>query len=86
MLLSSAAGLKVWTTCCAVCAESQLAQAGGDDQFREDLRQQIAVWTTRTADADFTNTIDPDYLVLYRLLAGQVDHKTILEKGKTRPI
>lgn len=59
-----------------------MAQAGGDDQFREDLRQQIAVWTTRTADADFAGTIDPDYLVLYRLLAGQVDHKTILEKGK----
>ena len=59
----------------------QLAQGGGDAVAQADLRNQVAIWTTPTSEANYSGTIDAEYLLVYRVLAGLVDHPTVTAKG-----
>ncbi|KAL0959899.1 hypothetical protein HGRIS_011566 [Hohenbuehelia grisea] len=53
-----------------------VSQAGGDDEFREDLRLQLHLWREQRIDAH----IDDDIRKIYALLAGCIDE--VLEGSK----
>jgi hypothetical protein len=59
-----------------------MAQAGGDPEVRDDVRAQVAVWTApAAAEGSYAGTVDPEYLLVYRVLAGHVDDAAVVAKG-----
>ncbi|ESK88082.1 nucleoporin nup189 [Moniliophthora roreri MCA 2997] len=54
-----------------------ISQSGGDIEFKEDLQEQLRIWTEEKADA----LIDEGVRRIYTLLAGQVDGGVDILKG-----